>query len=115
MKDRHVESYKRLQHIEQAINDIERYVENENLDSFNENDILHNAVLLQFIVIGEAIVHIENEKLDKYDYQWYKARAFRNMIAHEYFNIKMEAVWNIIINELPSLKAVVLTMLEKEF
>ncbi|MBL0051956.1 MAG: DUF86 domain-containing protein [Bacteroidetes bacterium] len=63
--------------------------------------------MLQFIIIGEAIIHVEDEKLDKYNYPWYKVRSFRNMIAHEYFNIKLPAVWMIIENDLQQLKKVV--------
>ena len=28
----------------------------------------------------------------EYEYPWYKVRSFRNMIALEYFNIKLAAV-----------------------
>lgn len=115
MKDSHIESLKRLEDIEQAITDIEKYVLNENINSFCEKDILHNAVMLKFIIIGEAINHVENDKLDKYDYLWYKVRSFRNMIAHEYFNIKLAAVWQIILVDLPKLKGVIQTILKNEF
>jgi len=115
MKDSHVESQQRLQHIEQAIADIEKFTKGESLETFCEKDILHDAVMMQFIIIGEAIIHVENEKLDKYDYPWYKVKSFRNMIAHEYFNIKLPAVWKIIEKNLKELKRVVQTILKKEF
>jgi uncharacterized protein with HEPN domain len=115
MKDRHVESQRRLEHIDKSIAEIEKYVEGVDVHVFCENDMLNNAVLLKFIIIGEAIIHIEKEKLDKYDYAWYKVRSFRNMIAHEYFNIKLTAVWEIIQKDLPQLKSVVRTILTKEF
>ena len=115
MKDSHIESLKRLEHIEQAITDIEKYVANENIDSFCENDILHDAVMLQFIIIGEAINNVGNDKLEKYNYPWYKVRSFRNMIAHEYFNVKLAAVWQILETDLPKLKKVILEILKNEF
>lgn len=115
MKDNHVESMQRLLHIEQAIADIEKFTKNETLEYFCENDMLHDAVMMQFIIIGEAIIHVENEKLNKYNYPWYKVKSFRNMIAHEYFNIKLPAVWNIVVNDLSELKAVVKLMLTNEF
>ncbi len=115
MRDPHEESQNRLQHIEKAITDIEEYVKKENSKSFCENDLLHDAVMLQFILIGEAINHVETEKLEKYDYPWYKVRSFRNMIAHEYFNIKLAAVWQIIEKDLPELKKTIQTILKNEF
>lgn len=115
MKDSHVESQQRLLHIEEAIADIEKFTTNETLESFCEKDMLHDAVMMKFIIIGEAIINVENEKLNKYDYPWYKVKSFRNMIAHEYFNIKLPAVWQIIENDLQQLKEIVQTMLKKEF
>lgn len=115
MKDSHIESQQRLLHIQQAIADIEKFTKLQSLETFCENDMLHDSVMLQFIIIGEAIIHVEDEKLDKYNYPWYKVRSFRNMIAHEYFNIKLPAVWMIIENDLQQLKKVVNLILKKEF
>ena len=56
MKDSHVESQQRLQHIEQAIADIEKFTKGESLKTFCEKDMLHDAVMMQFIIIGEAFV-----------------------------------------------------------
>lgn len=88
---------------------------NETATSFCQSGLIHNAVLYQFSVIGEAINHIEDEKLEKYDYYWHRVRSFRNMIAHEYFNIKLIAVWEIIQNDLPELKEKVNQILTNEF
>lgn len=115
MKDRHLESFKRLQHIAHAIVTIQNYVAGETSKSFCETNLIHDAVLFQFSVIGEAINFVENEKLDKYDYPWYKVRSFRNFITHEYFNIKLSAVWNIISYDLPELQEVISIILQKEF
>ncbi len=114
MKNKHKESINRLEQISFAITEIEQYTKGANCDSFCLNNILHDAVLLKFIVIGEAINHVESEILEKYDYPWYKVRSFRNLIAHEYFNIKLEAVWQIIENNLPELKDVIQIILRNE-
>ncbi len=115
MKDPHEESWQRLQHIEKAIAAIEQYVAGKNSSTFRNTPMLHDAVLLQFVIIGEAIVNVENELLDKYNYPWYKVKSFRNMIAHEYFNIKLPAVWQIIETDLAELNEVIKQMLKNEF
>jgi uncharacterized protein with HEPN domain len=115
MKDRHQDSQMRLEHILKAISAIEKYVEGINETTFCENDLVQDAVLMQFIIIGESINYVEREKLDKYDYPWYKVSSFRNMIAHEYFKIKMIAVWETIKKDLPTLKQTVQIMLSREF
>jgi len=35
---------------------------------------------------------------------WFKIRGFRNIIAHNYFGIDAEEVWQIIVTHLPQLK-----------
>lgn len=115
MKASHIESFNRLQDIEKAIAAIRKYSQSETCTSFCKKEIVHDAILFQFSVIGEAVIHIENEKLEKYNYPWYKVRSFRNMIAHEYFNIKLIAVWQIIESDLPILEDVVKSMIKNEF
>ena len=115
MKDPHEENWQRLLHIEKAIAAIAQYIKGETSDTFSNTPLLHDAVLLQFVIIGEAIVHVENELLNKYDYPWYKVRSFRNMIAHEYFNIKLKAVWLIVETDIPQLKILIKSILEKKF
>jgi uncharacterized protein with HEPN domain len=114
MKDSHIDSLKRLQDIEKAIVSIQKYVATESSDSFCQNEIVHDAVLFQFSVIGEAITYIEDAILEKYNYPWHKARSFRNMIAHEYFNIKFAVVWEIIEHDLPKLNEVIKSILKNE-
>lgn len=115
MKNSHVESQKRLEHILKAIEAIESYVRSVSLETFSQSSLINNAVLHNFTIIGEAINHVESEKLNKYEYPWYKVRSFRNMIAHEYFNLKLSAVWMIIVKDMPQLKLVVSDMLKNEF
>ncbi len=114
MKDNKKESYERLTHIQKAINEIETFTTNVNKNDFLIDKILSSAVLFQFSVIGEAVIHVETSLLDRYEYSWYKVRAFRNLILHEYFNIKLDAVWDIIVNDLPELKQIIETILNNE-
>ena len=115
MRDYRKDSQERLIHIQKAINEIETFTHNVNKEAFLNDNLLSSAVLFQFSVIGEAIIHIEISLLDKYEYSWYKIRAFRNLISHEYFNIKLNAVWDIIINDLPELKLIIDKILDNEF
>ena len=115
MKDKHSDSHRRIQHISEAILSINQYISNETIDTFINNKLIHDAVLFQFSVIGEAINHVSSDILEKYDYPWYKVRSFRNLISHEYFNIKLEAVWQIIQTGLPELQVVIQTILQNDF
>ena len=70
---------------------------------------------MQFIIIGEAITRVDSDILERYDYPWYKVRSFRNLIAHEYFNIKLSAVWYLIQTDLSALKHMVGKIIKSEF
>ena len=105
----------RLGHITDAIQKIESYTADVSEATFLENPMLYDAVLYQFTIIGEAIVHVGNESLDKYDYPWHEVRAFRNLIAHQYFGVRLDKVWSIVENDLPELKKTVELIIKNEF
>ena len=115
MKDSRKESFERLVHIQKAIAEIETFTQTTSLVDFLNDSFLSSAVLYQFSVVGEAIIHVDISILDRYNYPWFKVRAFRNLISHEYFQIKLEAVWDIVVNDLPKLKHTVETILNNEF
>ena len=115
MKDSRKESYERLIHIQKAILEIESFTHNVSKNDFLNDKLLSSGVLFQFSVIGEAVIHVETSLLEKYEYPWYRVRAFRNLISHEYFQIKLEAVWDIVVNDLPKLKEEIEAILKNEF
>jgi len=104
----------RLRHIADAINQIHEFAHEISEFEFTRNALINNAILYQFTIIGEAIVHVDDKILAKFDYPWYKVRAFRNLIAHEYFGIQLSAVWAVVQKDLPGLKAIIDTILENE-
>lgn len=115
MRDSKITGKERLMHIKQAIDDIECYTRNVVKESFLANRILIDATLFQFSIIGEAILHVDDELLSKYDYPWYKVRGFRNFIVHEYQAIEFRIVWEAIEKDLPQLKRVTEQILANEF
>jgi uncharacterized protein with HEPN domain len=74
-------------------------------DSFNEDDKAFDAVMMNFIVIGEMVSRISsNTKEANPQIDWNRIKGFRNLVAHDYFGIDAEEVWQIIVNDLPILK-----------
>ncbi|MBA7531044.1 hypothetical protein ES705_23255 [subsurface metagenome] len=114
MKDQRNESYERLAHIQKAIYKIEVFIRDISKEAFLNDQLVSSAVLFQFSVIGEAVIHVEANLINEYDYPWHKVRAFRNLISHMYFQIKLDAVWDIIVNDLPELKQLIETILKQK-
>jgi len=61
--------------------------------------------MMNFIVIGEEVGKLTDElKLMNEQINWQKIYTFRNIIAHHYFGINVDIVWQIISIDLPKLK-----------
>jgi uncharacterized protein with HEPN domain len=75
-------------------------------DFFNDN-ISFDATMMNFIVIGEMVDKLSDSFLDvtSVNIDWHKTKGFRNIIAHNYFGIDAEEVWQIIHSSLPKLKS----------
>ncbi len=83
----------RVKSILNAIRLIRQFVEGEDEISFSKDIKLQSAVQYQFLIIGEAIRHIDDEILAKYNYPWHIPRSFRNFIIHVYHGIKVERIY----------------------
>lgn len=60
---------------------------------------------MNFIVLGEITYKLSDTFKNKYaGIDWRKIYAFRNVLAHDYFEILPEEVWQIIKKHLPKLK-----------
>ena len=77
----------------------------QSLEEFEKDAKLYDASMMNFIVIGELVLKLSPDFLEKHnDIEWYKIKAFRNFAAHDYFGIDAEKVWDIIQNKIPELK-----------
>ena len=83
----------RVESILNAVRLIRQFVEDEDEISFSKDIKLQSAVQYQFLIIGEAIRHIDDEILAKYNYPWHIPRSFRNFIIHVYHGIKVERIY----------------------
>lgn len=71
-------------------------------DAFFEDERTFDAVLMNFVVIGEAIVKLSDATKSSHDkVPWDKIKGFRNVIAHDYFGVDAEEVWQIVHEHLP--------------
>ena len=104
----------RTEHILQAIELIKQFVADIDETLFLSDVKIQSAVQYQFLIIGEAVRHIDDSILYKYDYPWHIPRSFRNFIIHVYHGIKLERIYYAA-KDLTSLETVVREILKKEF
>lgn len=96
-----------LSHIRQAIARISRYCEELSEAEFLENELVQDAVIRNFEVIGEASNNIEKHYPDfsaaNPGLPLSSAYQMRNALAHGYFKVDYELVWKTIQSDLPVL------------
>ena len=98
--------YATLLAILEACVKIQNFVENiDDADSFYADEKTFDAVLMNFVVIGEAVVRLtDGLKQSHSTIPWTKYKGFRNIVVHNYFGVNAEEVWQIVEKSIPTLK-----------
>jgi len=97
-----------LDHIQQAARDACGFVEGLGKDEFLADKRTQQAVIMSLIIIGEAATKVM-ERYAGFAEQhpkvpWRNMRGMRNRIAHGYFDINLDVVWDTVKTALPSLQ-----------
>ncbi|MEK6937452.1 MAG: DUF86 domain-containing protein [Nanoarchaeota archaeon] len=103
-----------LNDILEAIRRIKSYTAELNIKDFAEGTLQADATLRNLEIIGEAVSQLPEEFKEKYpEIPWRDIKDFRNVVAHHYFSLNYKRIWDIIQNELNSLKEQIQTILKK--
>ncbi len=98
-----------LEHIAKAIERATGYLQPvQDLEAFNQNTQIQDAVVRNIEIIGEAATHIHIMAPDFIPQHpqlpWAQMRAMRNAVIREYFFVDLKIVWNTVKHDLPQLK-----------
>ena len=97
-----------------CIHYIADFIGESDYDEFISDNKTSSAVILKLIVIGEATKNIQGTIREKYpDVPWKSMTGLRDRIAHGYFGIDYEIVWEVIKNRLPKLEPRMAEILEE--
>jgi len=98
-----------IDHIQQAAADACVFVEGLGWDDFQEDRRTQQAVVMSLIIVGEAATKVMNGYdgfvQEHPEIPWRSMRNMRNHIAHGYFDIDFEVVWEMTQKWLPELLA----------
>ncbi len=84
----------RLQHMKNAIEKIDRYTEDVDLDGFEKNEMIQDAVFKNLEIIGEAAYKISDDTKERNDnIEWRKIEGLRHKLVHYYYKIDLKIVW----------------------
>lgn len=65
-------------------------------DEFQADEKTQSAVIMQLQVVGELAKRLSAETTQAIDAPWKDIAGFRDMIAHQYFNLDLGLVWRTI-------------------
>lgn len=96
-----------LHHMRQAAADAVGFIEGMSHAEFLADKRTQQAVIMSLIVLGEAATKVMHRHTDFAEVQtqvpWRSMRGMRNRIAHGYFDIDLDVVWDTVRVALPQL------------
>ena len=96
-----------LAHMQQAALDACAFVEGMAQDDFRSDKRTQQAVIMSLIILGEAATKVMDSHADfaqeHPQVPWRSMRGMRNRMAHGYFDIDLDMVWNTVHTALPPL------------
>jgi uncharacterized protein with HEPN domain len=94
-----------LKDILDSIAKIERYLLEYELQKFQNDELVIDAVVRNVEIIGEAANNLTRDFRSKNtQIEWRKIIDTRNRIVHGYATVDLEIIWNITQNDLNGLK-----------
>jgi uncharacterized protein with HEPN domain len=105
----------RITDILEAIEKVQRYVEGMAFNDFEEDSKTVDAVIRNFIIIGEAARNVPEEIVVRHpSIPWRLMGDMRNFAVHEYWGVELRTVWETIRSDLPPLVYLLRSISEEE-
>lgn len=103
-----------LLHIRDAIHQIETYISGYSYEKFIDDEKTQDAVIRQLEIIGEATTNLEDTfKKETVEIPWREISNFRNVLAHEYWDIDIDIIWKTINDDIQLLKNSLIPLIQK--
>jgi uncharacterized protein with HEPN domain len=103
-----------LKDILTAVERIKTYTNGLNFQEFSTNQMVIDAVIRNFEVIGEAVKKLPDEIKEKSpQVPWKEIAGFRDVLIHGYFSLSLKDIWATIEEDLEPLEVEVKKILNE--
>ena len=104
-----------LQDIVASCDKVLRFTKNLHLPDLIQDEKTYDAVVRNLEIIGEAAKHIsEDIRAQITDIEWRKIAGMRDMLAHAYFGIDNDILWDVVKNKVPQLDKAINAFLNEQ-
>ena len=86
-------------------NKVLSYTAGSSQSEFVANEMAYDATIRNLEVIGEAAKHVPDEVRSQIeDVEWRQITGFRDILAHAYFGLDNDIIWDVIQRHVPRLR-----------
>ena len=105
----------RIEDILEAIAKIQRYTRGLTFETFEADDRTVDAVVRNFIIIGEAARNLSPEFAARHPaIPWPQMRGLRNIAIHEYARVNNRVIWETVTTHLPPIVPLLRAILDQQ-
>ena len=85
------------------------------MERLKTNTLVMDGVVRNLEIIGEAAKNVPPQiKARHPEIEWRKIAGLRDILAHEYFGVDIEVVWDVVKNKLPDLRIKIGRILKRD-
>lgn len=104
-----------LDDIKEAAGKIKKYTTGMTYEQFLKDPRTQDAVVRNFEIIGEATKNLPEDLKTRYpNVAWKQVAGLRDIMAHGYYRIDYETLWEIITTRIPGFRKDIVKILKEE-
>ena len=104
-----------FEHIKEDCIDIQTFTRGISKDEFLNNTMLKKAICMSLINIGELVKALPQEFYENHpQLPWRRISGMRDIVAHKYKTLDMDAVWEVVIVRIPEILSFIQNIFEDQ-